>query len=214
MLRLVPRAISLRPSLLHTKVDRYPLEFGTRVVDTKDLQNGWTANLVVSHVAARNGFLEALPFGVGVVSGEWSKGISACPIHQGCCHVVPNYTTPALYRTNEPVFLRSAASASPYISLAIEVFSPEVPTPDLESDEYLQDRDLWLVRGVGQYQGFEDLVPCVKRLLEWEIQGNANLATLCYGLQVTFRHCGRLSCCLCQNEGTVDVSKFEVLTSC
>ena len=35
-----------------------------------DLQHDWTANLGVTHVAARKGLLEALPFGVGVVSGE------------------------------------------------------------------------------------------------------------------------------------------------
>ena len=29
-------------------------EFGTRVIDTKDLQHGWTADLGVSHVAPKN----------------------------------------------------------------------------------------------------------------------------------------------------------------
>ena len=32
--------------------------------------------------------------------------------------MVPDYTTPALYRTKEPVFLRDAASPPSYISLA------------------------------------------------------------------------------------------------
>ena len=57
-----------------------PQEFGTRVHDTKDLQHGWTADLGVSHVAPKKGLLEALPFGVGVVSGEWWESLSACPI--------------------------------------------------------------------------------------------------------------------------------------
>ena len=37
-------------------------------VATTDLQHGSTANLGVTHMAARKGLLEALPFGVG---GEW-----------------------------------------------------------------------------------------------------------------------------------------------
>ena len=95
-----------------------PQEFGTRVMGTKDLQHGWTANLGVSHVAPKKGLLEALPFGVGVVSEEWWESLSACPIIPEWCHVVPDYTTPALYRTKESVFLRGAASPPPYISLA------------------------------------------------------------------------------------------------
>ena len=57
-----------------------PHEFGTRLIDTKDLQHGWTADLGVSHVGPKKGLLEALPFGVGVVSGEWWESTSACPI--------------------------------------------------------------------------------------------------------------------------------------
>ena len=95
-----------------------PHEFGTRVHDTKDLQHGWTADLGVSHVAPKKGLLEALPFRVGVVSGEWCESLSACPIIPKWCHVVPDYTTPALYRTKESVFLRGAPSPPPYISLA------------------------------------------------------------------------------------------------
>ena len=95
-----------------------PHELGTRVHDTKDLQHGWNADLGVSHVALRKVLLEALPFGVGVVSREWWESLSACPIILEWCHVVPDYTTPALYRTKESVFLRGAASPPPYISLA------------------------------------------------------------------------------------------------
>jgi hypothetical protein len=61
--------------------------------------------------------------------------------------VVPDYTTPALYRTKEPVFLRGAASPPPYISLAAPVFSHELPAHDLESDESLCDLGLRVVRG-------------------------------------------------------------------
>ena len=108
-----------------------PHEFGTWVHETKDLQHGWTADLGVSHVAPNKGLLEALPFGVGVVPGEWWESLSACPFIPDRCHVVPDYTTPALYRTKESVFLRGAASPPPYISLAAPVFSHEVPAPDL-----------------------------------------------------------------------------------
>ena len=48
-----------------------PHEFGTTVIHTKDLQQGRTADLGVSHVAPKKRLLEALPLGVGVVSGEW-----------------------------------------------------------------------------------------------------------------------------------------------
>ena len=124
-----------------------PHEFETRVHDTKDLQHGWTSDLRVSHVAPKKGLLEPLPFGVGVVSGEWWESLSACPIIPEWCHVVPDYTTPALYRTKEPVFLRGAASPPPYISLAAPVFSHELPAHDLESDESLCDLGLRVVRG-------------------------------------------------------------------
>ena len=124
-----------------------PQEFGTRVHDTKHLQHGWTADLGVSHVAPKKGLLEALPFGVGVVSGEWWESLSACPIIPEWCHVVPDYTTPALYRTKESVFLRGAASPPPCISLAAPVFSHELPAHVVESDESLCDLGVRVVRG-------------------------------------------------------------------
>ena len=85
--------------------------------------------------------------GVGVVSGEWLESLSACPIIPQWCHVVPDYTTPALYRTKESVFLRGAASPPPYISLAAPVFSYELPAHDPESDKSLCDLGLRVVRG-------------------------------------------------------------------
>ena len=121
--------------------------FGTRVHDTKDLQHGWTADLGVSHVAPKKGLLKAPPFGFGVVLGEWWESLSACPITAEWCRVVPDYTTPALYRTKEPVFLRGAASPPPYISLAVPVFSHELPAHELESDESLCDVGLRVVGG-------------------------------------------------------------------
>ena len=57
------------------------LGYGTRVVDTAYLQDGWTANVGVTHVAARKELLEDLPFGVGVVRGEWWESLSAGHIH-------------------------------------------------------------------------------------------------------------------------------------
>ena len=71
------------------KLVRIPHESGTQVIDTKDLQHIWTADLGVSHVAPRKRLLEPLPFGVRVVSGKWWESLSACPIIPGCCHVVP-----------------------------------------------------------------------------------------------------------------------------
>ena len=103
----------------------------------------------------RKGLLEALPFGVGVVSGEWWESLSACSIHPESCHVVPDYT-PALYRTKEPIYLRGAACPPPYISLATPVFLHAVPTHDLESDESLRNLGLQVVGGVGQSKAFED----------------------------------------------------------
>ena len=120
---------------------------GTRVHDTKDLQHGCTADLGVGHVAPKKGLLEAVPFGVGVVLGEWWESLSACRIIPEWCHVVPDYTTPALYRTKESVSLRGAASPAPYISLAAPMFSHELPPHDLASDESLCDLGLWVVRG-------------------------------------------------------------------
>ena len=67
-----------------------PHEFGTRVIDTKDLQHGWIADLGVSCVAPKKGLLDALPFGVGVVSGEWWESLSACPINPEWCHASAN----------------------------------------------------------------------------------------------------------------------------
>ena len=124
-----------------------PHEFGTRVIDTKDLQHGQTKDLGVSHVSPKKGLLDALPFEVGVVSGEWWESLSACPIIPEWCHVVPDYSTRALCRTKESVFLRGAASPPPYISLAAPVFSHELPAHDLESDESLCDLELRVVRG-------------------------------------------------------------------
>ena len=133
-----------------------PHEFGTRVTETKDLQHGWNADLGVSHVAPKKGLLEALPFGVGVVSGEWWESLSVCPIIPEWCHVVPDYTTPALYRTKESVFLRGAASPPPDISLAAPVFSHELPAHDLKSDESLCDLGLRVVRGGGKAKECEN----------------------------------------------------------
>ena len=138
------------------KLNGSPLNFGTRVVDIANLLQGWTANPGVTHVAARKRLLEALPFVVGVMSGEW-ESFSACPIHPGWCHVVPDDTSPAMYRTKEPVFLRGAASPPPYMQ--------ELPTQDLESDESLRDLRLHVVRVPRQSQDLKDGVSHPHQLL-------------------------------------------------
>ena len=56
-------------------------------------------------------------------------------------------------------------------------------------------------------------VPCVKRPFEWKIHVAANLAIFCCVLRVTWCHLVHFSCYLRQNGGTINVSKFEVLTS-
>ena len=61
--------------------------------------------------------------------------------------MVPDYTTPALYRTKESVVLRGAASPPPYISLAAPVLSHELPAHDLEFEESLCDLGLRVLRG-------------------------------------------------------------------
>ena len=122
-----------------------PQEFGTRVIDTKDVQHGWTAHLGVSNVAAKKRLLDALPFRVGVVSREWWESLSPCPMIPQWCHVVPDYTIEALYTTKESVFLHGAASPPPYISVAAPVFSHELPAHNLESDESLCDVGLRVV---------------------------------------------------------------------
>ena len=56
-------------------------------------------------------------------------------------------------------------------------------------------------------------LPCVKRPFEWEIHGSANLAFFCCVLRVTWCHHVRFLCYLRHNGGTINVSKFEVVTS-
>ena len=139
-----------------------------------------TADLSVSHAAPKKGLLEALPFGLGVVSGERSKNLSACPIVPEWCHVVPNYTIPALYRTKESVFLRGAASRPRNISPVAPVFSHEHPAHDLESDESLCDLGLRVVRGAVEAKecenGYHILVDSCGRQLNavWDLLSNAH----------------------------------------
>ena len=59
----------------------------------------------------------------------------------------------------------------------------------------------------------EDSIPCVKRLFEWRIHNSANLAKFCCGLRTTWCHCVCFLCYLGENGGTINVCKFEFLTS-
>ena len=86
--------------------------------------------------------------------------------------MVPDYTTPALYRTKKSVLLRGAASSPPYISLAAPVFSHELPAYDLESDELG-------VEGGGRGQGVRELVPHSRRLLRYPAGCNLGSAVQC-----------------------------------
>ena len=155
-----------------------------------------TVGLQMSHIAPKKGLLEALPFGVGVVSGEWWESLSACPILPERCHVVPDYTTAALNRTKESVFLRGAASPPPYISLAAAVFSHELPAHDLESDESLCDLGLRLVRGAVEAKECENWY----RILVdscgtqphaiWDLLFNAHSCEACLADPKLPRRCG------------------------
>ena len=69
--------------------------------------------------------------------------------------MVPDYTTLATYTTKEPMFLCGAAPPPSYISLAPKVFSHELLSHDLESDESLRDLELRVVEGVEESKEFE-----------------------------------------------------------
>ena len=45
-------------------------------------------------------------------------------------------------------------------------------------------------------------VPCVNRLIKWEIHGSVNLTLFCCGWRVAWCHCVRFSCYLHQKRAT------------
>ena len=106
-------------------------------------------------------------------------------MHPEWRHQVHDYTTLALYKTKEPVFVRGAASPPPYNSCPPpppppRVFSHEFLTHDVESKEPLQDLGLRVVRGVGQSKELEDWYHIVtnSRGIEpdaaWDLRSNAH----------------------------------------
>ena len=53
----------------------------------------------------------------------------------------------------------------------------------------------------------------MKRMFKWAIRRGASLSTVCHVLRVTWCHSVCFSCYFRQNGATVNVLKFELLTS-
>ena len=88
------------------KLDTSPRQFGLEIVDTSDLQHGYIADVGVTQVRLKQGILLHLPCTLGVVNGDLWKTFRVCPIVPGWTHVVPEFTTPAVFTTVEPYFLQ------------------------------------------------------------------------------------------------------------
>ena len=71
-----------------------------------------------------------------------------CPVVPEWTHVVLDFTTPAVFTTEEPHFLQGCGSPLPFISLASPVFSHHLPLPDLMLDESLKELGLRVLKGV------------------------------------------------------------------
>ena len=61
---------------------------------------------------------------------------------------MPDFTTPAVFTTEEPCFLQRCGSPQPFISLASPVFSQDLPSPDVASDELLKQLGFRVLKGV------------------------------------------------------------------
>ena len=131
------------------KLDTSRRLFGLEIVDTSDLQYGYTADVGVTEVPLNNGTLPHLPYTMGVVNGECWETLRVCPIVREWTHVVPDFTTPAAFTAEEPYFLQGCGSPLLFISLASPGFSQNLPSPDLASDESLKELGFWVLKGVG-----------------------------------------------------------------
>ena len=91
------------------------------------MQYGYTVDGGVTTVTLKKGILPHLPYTVGVVNGDCWDTLIVCPIVPDWTHVVPNFTTPALFTTEERYFLQGCSSPLFIISLASPVSATTFP---------------------------------------------------------------------------------------
>ena len=87
------------------KLDISPSKFGLEIVDTGDLQYGYPGDVGVTQVPLKKGIPPHLPYTMGVVNGDWWETLCVCPIVPEWTHVVPHFTTPTVFTTEEPFFI-------------------------------------------------------------------------------------------------------------
>ena len=81
-----------------------------------------------AEVPLKKGILPHLPYTVGVVNGDWWETLRVCPMVPEWTHVVPDFTPPVVFTTEEPHFLLGWGSPLPFICLASPVFSHDLPS--------------------------------------------------------------------------------------
>ena len=148
------------------RLDTSTRQFGLEIVDTSDLQYGYTADVGVTEVPLKKGILPHLPYTVGVVNGDLWETLRVCPIVPEWTHVVPDYTTPAMFTTEEPYFLLGCGSPLTFISLASPVFSHNLASPDLASDESLKELGFRVLKGVADKEEASQWYAIVRASLE------------------------------------------------
>ena len=105
------------------KLDREARQLALDLIDTSDLQYGYTADLGVDEVHSKKGVLQPVSYAAGVVDGDWWEALGMCTITPEWCLHVPHYTCPALFTSSEKHFLRGCSTPPPYISLLPPVSS-------------------------------------------------------------------------------------------
>ena len=98
--------------------------------------------------ATQKGDTTAPPLHRGMVNGDWWETLRVCPIVPEKSHVVPNFTTPAVFTAEEPSFLQGCGIPLPFISLTSPVFSHDLPSSDLAWDELLKQLGFRALKGV------------------------------------------------------------------
>ena len=85
----------------------------------------------------------------GMVDGDYAEKLPVCPIIFEWTHLVPDFTTPTVYTTEEEHFLCGCNLPRPFISPSSPSYSQDLPTPELESDGNLGSgicQGLWTKR--------------------------------------------------------------------
>ena len=80
-------------------------------------------------------------------SGKWET-VRVRPIVPQWTDVVPDFSTSAVFTTAELYFLQRCGNPLPFVSLASPVFSHNLPSPHLSSDESLKELGLRVLKGV------------------------------------------------------------------